>query len=110
MTPQSLVRLDPALNTAVNMSSTPSTSDVKVKANAKFTNHDIIMMKLLYHWDNKTYRELAEMYNTDYQRVYSIINKKSYKEVPLNFMTKIPDEFHVLTNNKYRSFKIKGHN
>lgn len=110
MNPQTLIYTDSALNTAIRMSSTPSTQSAKTRANALFTNDEIITIKLYYHWDHKTYKELAEMYNTTYQSVYRIINKQKYKDVPLNFMTKIPESFHVLTNNKYRSFKIKGHN
>lgn len=110
MNPHNLIYTDSALNTAIRMSSTASTQPVKTRENARFTNDEIITMKLYYHWDRKTYKELAEMYNTSYQSVYRIINKKKYKEVPLNFMTKIPESFHVLTNGKYRSFKVKGHN
>lgn len=110
MNPHNLIYTDSALNTAIRMSSTTSTQPVKTNANARFTNEEIITMKLLYHWDRKTYKELAEMYNTNYQSVYRIINKQKYKEVPLNHMTKIPESFHILTNSKYRSFKVKGHN
>lgn len=113
MTPKTLIYTAPSLNTAINMASTPSTKNdgnSKVTATARFTNDEVIMMKLYYHLDHKTYSELAVMFNTDYQMVYGIINKKKYKTVRLNFMTKIPEEFHEATNNKYRSFKVKGHN
>lgn len=110
MNPHNLIYTDSALNTAIRMSSTASTQDVKTRPNARYTKEEIITMKLLFHWDRKTYNELAEMYDTNYQSVYRIINKLKYKEVPLNHMTKIPESFHVLTNGKYRSFKVKGHN
>lgn len=110
MNPHNLIYTDSALNTAIRMSTAPSTQEVKMRPNARFSNEEIITMKLLYHWDRKSYKELAEMYGTQYQSVYRIINKMKYKEVPLNYMTKIPESFHVLTNGKYRSFKVKGHN
>lgn len=109
MNPHNLVYTDPALRTAISMATTPSIVEPKPHHHARFTNDEVITMKLYYHWDHKTYRELAEMFDTDYNMVYNIINKKKYKNVPLNFMTKIPEEFHIQTNNKYRSFKVKGH-
>lgn len=109
MTPHTLIYTAPALSTAISMSSTPSTQEPSRHHRARFTNEEVVMIKLYYHWDHKTYNEIAEMYNTDYSLVYCIINKKKYKNVPLNFMTKIPEAFHEATNNMYRSFKVKGH-
>jgi|AGFT01.1.fsa_nt_gi hypothetical protein len=98
-----------ALATAVNMSSTPSVYVEPTHHRSKFTPHDIIMIKLLHHFDRRDKNELAEMYNVAPLTIYKIIRQKTHKNIPLNHMTKVPEEFHVMTNYKYFNCKIKGH-
>lgn len=100
---------DSALDTAVNISSTPSVHVEPTHHRSKFTPHDIIMIKLLHHLDRRDKHELAEMYGVTPLCINDILRKHTHKNIPLNHMTKVPEEFHVMTNYKYFNYKIKGH-
>ena len=99
-----------ATATAVNMVSTPSTAPSTVAKGSVLTVEDVLIAKLMYHVDRKTQREIAAHFGVTQTTISLLICKKSHKNVPLNHMTKIPEKFHELTNNKYRNYKIKGNN
>lgn len=107
MNPHNIAYFAPELNTAIKMS---VNGELPLKGHShKFTRDEVICIKLWYHIVGMTYSAIAEKYNTQYQYIYNIINKKRYKDVKLNFMTKIPESFHEETDGKYRDIKIKGH-
>ncbi|WP_416470171.1 hypothetical protein [Salmonella enterica] len=109
MTPKTLINLKgSSLNTSTNISSTPSVFEDKTHHRSKLTREDVIMIKLYYHVDHMHKDVIAEKFNVGWLTIHKIVSGKSHKNIPLNFMTKIPERFHAETNYKYLDYKIKG--
>lgn len=99
-----------ALGTAVGTAATPSVNPLKVvNGNSKLTYDEVLMLKLYYYLERMTSTELAKRFNISNTSVNMILKKKSYKNVVLNYMTKIPEQFHVETGGRWRTYKITGH-
>lgn len=99
-----------SLGAAVSTASTPSVNPLKNVAKlAKLSFDEVIMLKLYYHWEGLSQPQLAERFGVSQSAVNMILKKKTYKNVVLNHMTKIPEQFHFETNNRYRDKKFKGH-